>query len=317
MADHNPLDVFINSETDESAVNALVASLESRLASPTNKEHPVPKSNPSIHSNHVGVNQTTSACTSTITAQNNIVHLSNDSGNINNSNSKLEIKHNQILGLSSIHANSPISRVNSPVNSNRTVSPKPNISVNKQIISPAIQMISQPQHHGNHTIVTNVVHHGQSVTPPPNSVSLNNVNLQNRTNNSHLVTVQNANSSIVSTPQAIVVHSDGVQGISNRTVPSPVMHINSHGQTGLVQSSQMKNTQGVILNSNVQPLTQKTNVHIVHSANVTSMTPQQVSNPSVITVRGQVPASQMSHVRPQVVTSNVVNTSSPRYLELL
>ncbi|XP_045193372.2 transcription initiation factor TFIID subunit 4-like [Mercenaria mercenaria] len=296
MADPNPLDSFLHSETDESVVNALVASLESRLASPTHKEQSPTIPNPSVNSNHVSNVSSISACTS---AQNNSVHLSNDTGNTINSNAKSVIKNeNQILGINSIHTNSPVAHVNSPVNSHRTASPKPLNSVNKS--SPAIQVITQPQNHGNHSVVANP-HMNRATPSPSNVISVNNIN------------VAQSNSNIIITNPGVVQNNSALKHV-NRTSLSPAPQQNSTGQIGGVQQSQpiVRNSQGVVINSNSQQLTQKTNVHIVHSANVTSVITQPGSNPSVITVRGQVPSSHITTVRPQVVTTHVSNSPSPR-----
>lgn len=296
MADPNPLDSFLHLETDESAVNALVASLEFRLASPTHKEQSSMLAIPSVNSNHVSNVSSITACTS---AQNNSVHLSNDTGNTNNTCTKTIIRDNQILGINSIHTNSPIAHANSPVLSHRTASPKPFNSVNKSN-SPAIQVLTQTQNHGNHSMVANQ-HLIQATPPPPNSISVNSLNAAQPT------------SSIVIANPAAVQNSNALKHV-NRTM-SPAPQLNITGQTGIVQQSQpiVRNSQGVVINSNSQQLTQKTNVHIVHSANVTSVINQPGSNPSVITVRGpQLPASHLTTVRPQVVTTHVSNSSSPR-----
>ncbi|KAL4234340.1 hypothetical protein ACF0H5_005991 [Mactra antiquata] len=293
MADPNPLDSFLHSETDESVVNALVASLESRLASPTHKEQSPSISNPSVNSNHVSNASTIPACTS---AQNNSVHLSNDTGNPSHSSSKAVIKDSQILGINSIHTSSSTARVNSPVNSHGTASPKPlnNVtSVNKSV-SPVVQVLSQPQNHGNHSVVVNA--HLNRATPPPNAVNSLNATSVNQ---------------IIITNQTGVTQNS-VKNVTRNVSPAP--QLITTGQPGVVQQTQsiVRNNQGVVLNSNSQPLTQKANVHIIHSANVTSMITQPGSNPSVIAVRGQVPTSHITAVRPQVVTSQVTNSSSPR-----
>lgn len=290
MADPNPLDSFLHSETDESVVNALVASLESRLASPTHKEQSSSLSNPSVNSNHVNNDTSIPACTS---AQNNAVHLSNDSGNTNISSAKSMIKtDNQILGINSIHTNSPVANVNPSVNSHRTASPKPLNSVNKTS-SPAIQVISQPQSHGNHSVVANP-HMNRASPSPSNAISTNNLN------------VVQANSNIIISNPTAVQNNSALKQVSRTLSPAPQQ--NTTGQSQPI----IRNSQGVVVSSNSQQLTQKTNVHIVHSANVSTVITQPGSNPSVITVRGQVPSSHITTVRPQVVTTHVSNSSSPR-----
>lgn len=288
MADPNPLDVLLHSDTDESVVNALVASLESRLASPTNKEQSLAISNPSVNSNHVSNATVNSACTPHTSAQNNNVHVQSLAGNINNSDAKTVVKDNQILGINSIQTTVSVTCANSPVNSHGTASPKPLNSVNKPT-SPAVQIITNNSSHGTTSVVTNA--HLSRTTPPPVQSTVNSL-------------VSHSNSVVATNPQT--AQNDHV---INRTTPSPSSITTVH--QGLVQQNVVRNPQNVVINSASQPFTQKTNVHIVHSANVTSVITQPGSNPSVITVRGQTPTSQITAVRPQIVTSNI-NATSPR-----
>lgn len=292
MADPNPLDVFLHSDTDESVVSALVASLESRLASPTNKDQSQAISNPSVNSNHVSNATTNSACTPQISAQNNNVHVQSLTGNVHNSDAKSVVKDHQILGINSVQTTASVTCANSPVNSQGTASPKPLHSVNKPS-SPAVQIVTNNNGHVATTGVTNA--HLHRTTAPPVQSSVHNVAQSAIQNSANLQTGQNDTSVINSL---------------NRTSSSPSPHLNTSVQQGVVQNI-ARNPQNVVINSSSQPFTQKTNVHIVHSANVTSVITQPGSNPSVITVRGQTPTSQITAVRPQIVTSNL-NASSPR-----
>lgn len=278
MADPNPLDDYLHSDTDESVVNALVASLESKLASPTNKDQSLVLSNPSVNSNHVSNVTTNSACTPQVSAQNNNVHVQSLAGTILNSDAKSVVKDNQILGINSIQTATSVTSANSL----GTATQKPLNSVNKPL-SPAVQVLT------NSHVPTSGVPNAQlnrTATPPVSTV--NNISQSNPLIPSNPHSVQNETS---------VIH---------RTSPSPSSNTIVH--QGLVPQN-VRNPQNVVINSTSQPLTQKTNVHIVHSANVTSVIPG--SNPSVITVRGQTPSSQIAAVRPQIVTSNI-NATSPR-----
>lgn len=285
MADPIPLDDIFHSETDESAVNALVASLESKLASPTNKDQSQTLPTPSLNSNHVSNHPTLQACTG-VSVQNNNVHYTNATGTVNDSMSKSVIRDNQIIGINSIHTNSSIAHSNSPLNSNRTASPKPVASVNKPSVSTTLmQPVSQ-----SHTVYVNQVNRA---SPSPIQTSVNNIhphspNVQHNIINQSVVSVQN--------------------DVLNRTTPSP-----QSVQQGLVQQTIVRNPQGVVINSNSQQLTQKTNVHIVHSANASNVTSinQPGSNPGLIAVRTQMPNSQITTLRPQIVTSTA-NVASPR-----
>ena len=307
MADHNPLDAFLqHSDTDESVVNALVASLESRLASPTNKDQPLTLSSPSVNSNHVNSTSNSSACTASstpISAQNKTVYLSSDTLNANSSNTKQVLKGNQILGLNSIHSSSVVKNVNSPVNSLRTSSPKPVQNVNKPS-SPVVHVIPQTSSLGSSSVITTIVQHSNSGTVVN---SVNNLSNPLQVNKSNIKSVQISNHSS-GNPPTVVVQTD------SRTVASTAQLVSSH-QGGLIQVSQpvLKSNASVVVNSTSQPVTQITNVHLVHSANVTSIIPSHGTNPSIIAVRGQMPSSTtpMTTGRQHVV-SHIVNASSPR-----
>ena len=308
MADPNPLDTFLLPETDESVVNALVASLESRLASPTNKEHPTPITSSSASNNHVGGNESQIACTTNASFTHiKSVQLPNDSANRNNSvsSAKTVEKDNQILGINSIHSNASPGTVNSPINVNRVVSPKPNDGVNKQVN--AVRIV--PQTVVKSPLAASPVLYNNSSSPStiPQTNSVHN-QIINANVKKEFITNAAVN------PQ--FVKSENIKKESSSPVPHFVKQeiMNSHvkaenfvGNQTLTQN--VKSAQPVVLASNGQPIAQKTNVHIVHSANI-SKTPGV--NPSVITVRSQAPTTQMTVVRPQIVTSQVVNASSPR-----
>ena len=301
MADPNPLDTFLLPETDESVVNALVASLESRLASPTHKETSVSITSSSASNNHVGVNDSQNACTNVPFTHIKNTQIPNDNASRSNSvpNVKTIEKDNQILGINSIHSNASPGGVNSPVNVNSVVSQKPTDGVNKQLH--AVRIV--PQTVSNSPLAPSPVHLKSSTPSPSNSPHINSVHNQ-------VVNVKKE------------FHPNAVKtNPSVRKEPSPVPQfvkqevMNSHVKMenfvgNQTSNSNVKSVQPVLLASNSQPLAQKTNVHIVHSANITSVR-APVVNPSVITVRSQGPSTQMTVVRPQIVTSHM-NASSPR-----
>ena len=301
MADPNPLDTFLLPETDVDVVNALVASLESRLASPTHKETSNSITSSSASNNHVSVNDTQNACTNVPFTHIKNTQLPNDNASRSNNvpNVKTIEKDNQILGINSIHSNASPGAVNSPVNVNRVVSPKPNDCVNKMH---AVRIV--PQTVSNSPLAQSPVQSKTSTPSPSNVPHINSVHSQ-------IVNVKKEFH-----PNAVKTNHAGV-----KKEPSPIPQFvkqevgNSHVKMenfvgNQTVNSNVKNVQPVLLASNSQPLAQKTNVHIVHSANMTSVR-APVVNPSVITVRSQGPSSQMTVVRPPIVTSHM-NASSPR-----
>lgn len=301
MADPNPLDSFLFPETDESVVNALVASLESRLASPTHRENPPSITNSSVSNNHVSVNDSQNACTNASFTHIKTTQLPNDNAARSNSVPSVKTieKDNQILGINSIHSNASPGTVNSPVNTNSVVSPKPSDGVNKSVH--AVRIV--PQTVAKSPLAPSPVHFNNS-TPSPipqtNSVHNQIVNVKKEFHTNAVIT----------NPQSVKKETSPVPQFVKQEVMNS--HVKTENFIGSQTSTQnVKSVQPVLLASNSQQLAQKTNVHIMHSANITSVRPPVV-NPSVITVRSQTPSTQMTVVRPQIVTSNVVNTSSPR-----
>jgi len=134
MAAANPLDYFDTTELDESAVSALVGSLESQLASPTHKDIAQSLSETSVNNNHISSVSTPTVCSLSY----NIVQTTNvtpglkglslpNSVTINNTNSptaKIANSDSQIIGINSIinatNASSPSNiQSNSVPNANR------------------------------------------------------------------------------------------------------------------------------------------------------------------------------------------------------
>ena len=114
MADPDSIEDFLSSEIDEYAVNALVGSLESQLASPTNKEPPKTISDSVVNNNHVDNTSTSSTSASSLPlfsqnltnvgASHKVVSQHNSSA-LNssiNSDVKVNTSGSQIIGISSI-----------------------------------------------------------------------------------------------------------------------------------------------------------------------------------------------------------------------
>ena len=315
MADPNPLDTFLLPETDESVVNALVASLESRLASPTNKEHSTAITSSSTSNNHVSANDSQIACTNASFTHIKNVQLPNENATRSNNvgSAKTAEKDNQILGINSIHSNASPGTVNSPINSNRTVSPKPNEGVNKQVH--AVRLV--PQTFAKSPLASSPVLYHNST--PSSSIPQTN-SVHNPAVNTTVKKEMHSTNAVI-TPQRDFVKVDNIKSEGSSPMPHFVKQevMNSHVKPENFVGNQtstpnVKSSQPLLLTSNGQPVAQKTNVHIVQSANISSVKQPGV-NPGVITVKSQTP-SQMTVVRPQIVSSQVMNASSPRPVRL-
>uniref|UniRef100_A0A8W8JY79 TAFH domain-containing protein n=1 Tax=Magallana gigas TaxID=29159 RepID=A0A8W8JY79_MAGGI len=145
MATTNSLDDILSTEIDENAVNALVGSLESQLASTTHKDTAHSISDASMNNNHISNASAPVACTSTVfinnfptsasknmTIQNNVA--------LNSSNiSHLKTSESQLLGLNSI-----VSNVNSSEGGDLSVNAN-NINRNSPVPVNHVRIASHPQ----------------------------------------------------------------------------------------------------------------------------------------------------------------------------
>ncbi len=108
MATVNPIEDFLSSEVDESVISALVGSLETELASPTNRDPPHQNSTSFVNSNHVdntraGDAVSTHSEVNTQAGQKAGLLQTNSQISANNTNgSNNSVSHAQLLGLNSI-----------------------------------------------------------------------------------------------------------------------------------------------------------------------------------------------------------------------
>ncbi|XP_061189986.1 transcription initiation factor TFIID subunit 4-like isoform X2 [Saccostrea echinata] len=324
MATTNSLDDILSTEIDENAVNALVGSLESQLASTTHKDTAHSISDASMNNNHISNANAPVACTSTVylhsiptpasknmTIQNNVA--------LNNANiSHLKASHSdsQLLGLNSIvsnvnsseggglsvnanniNRNSPV-----PVNHVRIVSQSPTITNSRNSPSPSVQGQL------NSVSVANV----RSSTP--NQVVIN--------NGQNLPNVNSANSANFNAndhkPVIRSTHNSPLNQISSQDVkPGPTQIVNikhepvGSPQTGVLSVKQETGSPssgfGVKQEHHlaIQPVpgaphnVPQPNVQLVQGKG-----PVVTGNPSVITVRtpGQTHPSQVV-MQPQLITT--------------
>ncbi|KAK6185553.1 hypothetical protein SNE40_007760 [Patella caerulea] len=128
MADPGSIDDLLSSEIDESAVSALVGSLESQLASSTNRDLSKTPSDSSVNNNHISSitsnATTTNSLFSTNASQVNVSQKglsshTNSTINFTLGQGNKSVPENQILGITSIinSTGAPSSGVNALVNS--------------------------------------------------------------------------------------------------------------------------------------------------------------------------------------------------------
>ncbi|KAJ8316709.1 hypothetical protein KUTeg_005739 [Tegillarca granosa] len=114
MAAANPLEDLLSSEIDESAVSALVGSLESRLASPTNKDIVNSLSDTSVNNNHIS-NTGTLPCTTSVFSNVHTVTQGHKGASLPNN---VTIHNSSTVIAKCTNSNSQISEINSLINSN-------------------------------------------------------------------------------------------------------------------------------------------------------------------------------------------------------
>ncbi|XP_071091950.1 transcription initiation factor TFIID subunit 4-like isoform X1 [Haliotis cracherodii] len=181
MADPGSIDDLLSSEIDETAVSALVGSLESQLASPTNKEPPKTISDASVNNNHIGTSSTNVTSTNPSFVANSTTSAGQKGLPIHNNTalnasfgptSKSNLSENQILGIASIINSSPVPATTGGV-SLLNVN-----TVNSKAANPShIRIITQPQNNAINPTNTTVVHIPASNTGSfMNSIGNSNVN---------------------------------------------------------------------------------------------------------------------------------------------
>ncbi|KAK3579938.1 hypothetical protein CHS0354_020831 [Potamilus streckersoni] len=315
MAAANPLEDLLSTPIDESAVSALVGSLETRLASPTNKDPPQSLSELSVNSNHINTTHSQAPCTETTNIKSGQFTNSSTINNLSLSNAKTCVGGNQVLSNNSfINSHSSVSAnalLHTNVNS-RNDGKVPNATH-------AIRIVTHSTN-SNNQITTSPFNSNYLATVSSSSSSSQQPSyVQNASVLQHNFVNSNPSQSLTTTTdslgQKMIKHEVG--GLVKRELASPAP------QQSYIIKQEAPNSQFKIEASNVQfvqtsgvgkpvhsgvvsgsqTLTQKTNVHIVHNTGMKGAG----ANPGVITVRTQ---PQMTVVRPQVVTSQIVTLAS-------
>ncbi|XP_041376302.1 transcription initiation factor TFIID subunit 4-like [Gigantopelta aegis] len=348
MADPDSIEDFLSSEIDEYAVNALVGSLESQLASPTNKEPPRTLSDSVVNNNHVDNTSTNSTSASSLPlfsqnltnvgAGHKIVSQHNNSA-LNspiNSDVKVHTTGSQIIGISSIDSHLTSAGGTHHVNVNTVNAVRGNVVIsNKAPNTPHTVHIMGPQH--NNAISTGV----------PNALInagryINNIaNSDVHTVTANSVTSSNQNVTLGAISGSTASHTmHNLASIASEQKPIKNSHNGSPHQQPVVYQIKQEPS-NVHLNKNDSapnsPFVMKREVKQEHSLNNmtqssspghilpvvtqigqmvnTTMKQPGSTNPSVITVRAQAPHQQVTVVRPpqtQIVNLSTVSPAGPR-----
>ena len=186
MATANTLfDDFLSSDVDESAISALVGSLENQLASPTSKEHIPQNSATSVNSNHIGSSQVGSSVpiqaltvASPLTQGQKPGSQQTNSQIINSANPVIKnTTQHQIIGINSVVSAAPIhtNSLSTPLSSGNhahLAAAGPNVKLtNSQ--THAVKVEPQPQ-----TVISSTNLPGQVII----TVGSNNTGTVNSTN---------------------------------------------------------------------------------------------------------------------------------------
>ena len=154
MADHGSIDDFLSSEIDENAVNALVGSLETQLASPAGPQVSKTLADSSYNNNHIGGTTATSSAArplflaNQIGTQNQKGSVSNNATlNTNVSTSTPKLPNSEILGISSIinSSSTPVVSVGgvSHVNVNNAGMGSNGRTDGQKVATPTIRIVTQ------------------------------------------------------------------------------------------------------------------------------------------------------------------------------
>ena len=324
MATSNSLDDIFSTEIDENAVNALVGSLETQLASTTHKDTALSISDASMNNNHISNASAPIACTSSVylhsiptsasknmTIQNNVAL-----NNANISHLKVSQSESQLLGLNSIvsnvnsseggdqsvnanniNRNSPV-----PVNHVRIVSQSPNITNSRTSPSPSVtghlNNVSVPSSTPNQIVINN----GQGL-PNVNS-TVNSASSANFNAIDHKPVIRGTHSSPLNknSSQDVKPGPTQIVNLKHEPVGSPQTGVyNVKQETGSPSSGFGVKQEHQLAIQPVPGAPQNVphpSVHVVQGKGPLT------GNPSVITVRtpGQTHPSQVI-MQPQIITT--------------
>ena len=347
MADHGSIDDFLSSEIDENAVNALVGSLETQLASPASTQAPKTLTDSSYNNNHIGGTTSTSTSVRPLFLANQTVIPSQKGSVSNNSTlnthvsvSTPKLSNAEIIGISSIinSSSTPVSgggvshvNVNTNIGSNGRVD-------GQKISTPTIRIVTQPSSTPvSSTNTTQFITSGGGVisqaTVPTgvsnnvHAVHVSNMGAVTRTNATASSTIHNIANTIAAEQKPMtVVHNGSAHSIhvmKDRavTIPQQGFIVKQEGGATLAikQDGAHPNQHFIVKQEGGAPTAvhlkpDPTGVSVAHSGTLVNTTLKGVagvSNPSIITVRTHPHPQQVTVVQQPAVVTTQANMTQP------
>ncbi|XP_070195793.1 transcription initiation factor TFIID subunit 4-like isoform X2 [Littorina saxatilis] len=341
MADPGSIDDFLSSEIDENAVNALVGSLETQLASPASTQASKPLTDSSYNNNHIG--GTTPSSSVRPHFHSNQTVTPNQKGSVSNSISlnahspvsTPKLSNAEILGISSIinSSSTPVCGGGvSHVNVNTSISSNGSRTDGQKVSTPTIRIVTQ----SSSTPVSST-NSAQFITSGGGVISQTSVP-SGATNNVHAVHVSSmgavtrtnatAASSTIYNLATIaaeqkphtVVHNGSAHPIQvtkdRAVIPQQGFIVKQEGGATLAikQEGVHANQQFIVKQEGNTPVHIKQDPGVAHSGTLVNTTLKGVagvSNPSIITVRAHPHPQQVTVVQqPAVVTTQANMTQS-------
>lgn len=334
MADPGSIDDFLSSEIDENAVNALVGSLETQLASPASIQASKTLTDSSYNNNHIGGTTSTSSSVRPLFLANQTVIPSQKGSVSNNSTlnthasvSTPKLSNAEILGISSIinSSSTPVSGVGvSHVNVNTNIGSNGRVDGQK-ISTPTIRIVTQSSSTPvSSTNTTQFLTSGggvisqatvpTGVTNNVHAVHVSSMGAVTRTNATASSTIHNIANTIAAEQKPMTVVHNGsahpIHVMKDRTVTIPqqgfIVKQEGGATLALKQDGTHPHQHFIVKPEGGTPLHIKpdpTGVSVAHSGTLVNTTLKGVagvSNPSIITVR--------THPHPQQVA--VVTTQA-------
>lgn len=331
MAAPDPLQDILSAEIDESAVNALVGSLESRLASPSHKDLSNSLADSSVNNNHITT--ASSHNSSIITQTTNVTHglkgLSTPNAitlnNIDNSNLKLNHTDSQIIGINSIINSNAASHIN---DQNNRDSPVLNLNGahGVRVMTPQGNMNPRSSPLPPNNINTTNIGFTNSIAGVGVHASHIDINSSHNSNTSFVITKPTDGSNMVnsqcnlgtnvtqpfsSQPGQIIVKQENVSASQVNSQTQFVMNNNPRGSpiSNMKQEPiSVQTMQKVSGHSNINQVHQTSNVQLLNVGHQKGQTVHS-GNQSVITVRKPA-GGQTMHGGPVVMRPQIITTQS-------
>ncbi|BFZ19294.1 hypothetical protein BsWGS_22333 [Bradybaena similaris] len=334
MADRGCIDDFISKAIDQNKVSALVGSLESQLASTTGKESHKTILGSSLNNNHVGIKssfvntslpgapqQHQALNMQSLGGHSQVITLNKSTYSnsaVMNSSAKGSVSSPQLIGLSSIIANSQnrSSSVNFTTTSHQNSSSQPLVTKQLNSISPSVRIVmnnSKP----SYGVPSNVVHTSAQnfniTSQGAISQPLTKVNIGANNAIHNLTTVASEHKVLLNGS----THLQSVQLKDGSVIPQQIMkndvnHVVIKRELGDVSSNSVIQgvRQPVSMVSSGTPITQQ---NLLQASVGNTMGNSSPSTPVVSAIATGVPSIRPAlHIRPgQVRISNPVRVQQP------